>query len=109
MTMAVSRSPVDPQPGIDHWIKDITAQVADQEEKGQGRSCPGVLSGSITASRHQRIHPQRQSALGQPAIQSAKAGPFVSEDGKLQGTWSVSPADSGHGGLIWTMPGRSAG
>jgi hypothetical protein len=36
MTMAVSRSPVDPQPGIDHWIKDITAQVADQEEKGQG-------------------------------------------------------------------------
>jgi hypothetical protein len=49
MTMAVSRSPVDPQPVIDHRVKDITAQVADQEEKGHGRSCPGVHSGSITA------------------------------------------------------------
>src|SRR3954463_2076454 len=24
-------------------------------------------------------------------------------------TWSVSPADSGHGGLSWPMPERSAG
>jgi hypothetical protein len=31
----------------------------------------------------------------------------VAVDG-ADGTWSVSPADSGHGGLIWTMPGRSA-
>jgi hypothetical protein len=38
MTIAVSRSPVDPQPRIDHRMKDITAQVAGQEEKGQGRA-----------------------------------------------------------------------
>ena len=28
---------------------------------------------------------------------------------EARGTWSVSPADSGHGGLIWTTLGRSAG
>ena len=27
----------------------------------------------------------------------------------LNGTWSVSPADSGHGVLTWAMPKRSAG
>jgi hypothetical protein len=34
---------------------------------------------------------------------------LVRHDPAPERTWSVSPADSGHGSLIWTMPGRSAG
>src|SRR5688500_9198042 len=54
-------------------------------ESGRVRNAKRDRSGSITVSQHERVHAQRHSPLGKPAIQGAKTGSLVSGDGEVQG------------------------
>src|SRR3954454_24802914 len=99
--------------GLVAWTWETHGRFAAGGEGSCGERCPRPRQ-PRPATAHSTLIPETMMADWAGALKPGPAGHRRCRGGcgldrAGPGTWSVSPADSGHGGLLWTTLRRFGG